>query len=113
MALVSGAWVAVGVASAVTGKMIINPRRADWSPREVEVLAASTVLQGLACSIYTLAGGLFLTGAVTPPWVGHAWGILLGAPLYLFLVAMFGFQAYVDYRHFKRLKRSAGQEPAR
>lgn len=110
MALLSGAWIAVGVASAVSGRMIFNPRRFDWSPREVEMLAAITVIQGLAFAIYTLAGGLFLTGAVTPPWVGHAWGILIGTPLYLFVMATIGFQTYLGNRHQARMKRSARQE---
>jgi hypothetical protein len=113
MALVSGAWVAIGVASAVTGKMIVNARRIDWSRREVEILAANTIVQGLACSIYTLAGGLFLMGAVTPFWVGHAWGIFIGTPLYVFLLATIGFQVYVEHRHFERMKRSARQKAAR
>jgi hypothetical protein len=109
MALVSGAWVAIGVASAMTGRMIVNPRRIEWSLREVEMLASMTILQGLAGSVYALAGGLFLTGTVTPFWVGHAWGIFIGLPLYLFLMGTFGIQAYVQYRHFKRREKSTAE----
>jgi hypothetical protein len=112
-AFFSGAWVAIGVASAVSGRMIVNPRRVGWTPREVEMLAANTVVQGLGLSIYSLAGGLFMFSSRTPFWVGHAWGILIGAPLIVFIMATIGFQSYVQYRHFERLKRSAGQEPAR
>ena len=112
-AFVSGAWVAIGVASAVSGRMIINQRRFDWSFREVEMLAANTIVQGLALFIYSLAGGLFLTGRGTPFWVGHGWGIFVGAPLVLFMMATIGFQTYVEHRHVERLKRSARQQAAR
>jgi hypothetical protein len=111
-AFVSGAWVAIGVTSAVSGRLIVNPRRVAWSRREVEMLAANTVVQGLALSIYSLAGGLFLSSTGKPFWVGHAWGMLVGAPLVLFMMATIGFQTYVEHRHFERLERSAGQETA-
>jgi hypothetical protein len=112
-AFLAGAWVAIGVASAVTGRMIVNPRRADWSFVEVEMLAANTVVQGLALAAYSLLGALFMSGVFNSIWFDRGWLIFIGAPFFLVLMATMLFQTYVEHRHSERLRRSAGQEPAR
>ncbi|HEV2477520.1 MAG TPA: hypothetical protein VGX22_13335 [Candidatus Dormibacteraeota bacterium] len=113
MTLLSGIWVGIGVASAVAGRLIVNPSRTRWSRDETELLAVDTIVQGLGFAIYALIGDFIFTTHVTPFWAGHPWGIFISAPFLVFFLATQGFQAYVAYRHQQRGKRSAGEEPSR
>ena len=113
MTLLSGIWVGIGVASAVAGRLIVNPSRTRWSRDETELLAINTIVQGLGFAIYALIGDYIFTSHVTPFWAGHSWGIFISAPIFVFFLATQGFQAYVAYRHQQRLKTSGGKEPAR
>ena len=107
-AFLSGAWTALGVISAVTGRVLINPSRVPWSRGEAELVGISIAIQGLAVGIYTLVGGLSLVGQLIHPfWVGRPWGVFVSAPLMLVFTGTMFFQAYVAYRHQKRV-RSAG-----
>lgn len=112
-AFLSGAWVAIGVASAVTGRMIVNPRRIEWSLGEAEMLAANMVVQGLALAIYSLLGAVLTSGVRNSLGFGHGWPIFIGGPFFLVLMATILFQVYVEHRHTERVRRSAGQQPAR
>ena len=109
MTLLSGIWLGIGVASAVAGRLIMNPSRTRWSREETELLAINTIVQGLGFAIYSLIGDFIFTSRVTPFWAGHPWGIFISAPFLVFFLATQGLQAYVAYRHQQRVKRSATQ----
>ena len=112
-ALFAGTWVGIAIASAATGRMIINPRRIEWSFREVEVLSVNMIAQGLALALYALFGAVTLASGTPPFWAGHWWSAFISFPLLVFLMVSLGLQAYVEYRHVERVKSSAGQGASR
>ena len=52
--IVSGASVAIGVASAVSGRMVFNPTRIDWSVGEARALGIVFAGQGCLAGVLSL-----------------------------------------------------------
>ncbi|TME03492.1 MAG: hypothetical protein E6I53_07255 [Chloroflexi bacterium] len=71
--IVGGAGVTLGVVQVVTGRMIINPRRWNWSVGEVRILGLVTAAEASILAIYSLVGGLVLSTGPSPNWVAPAW----------------------------------------
>jgi hypothetical protein len=100
-----GSLVTLGVIEAVTGRVVINLQRFDWSRNEATWLGLSRVIQGLAIALYSLVGGLALGAHVLPVfWAGHAWGVFVLLPFWLVVMAALLFQAGLEWQHEGRKK---------
>jgi len=71
----SGSVTTIGVASAVTARMVFNPLRIDWSAGEARALGALLAGQGVATGLVALV--FLLQWAAYRPVPGYAFLILL------------------------------------
>jgi hypothetical protein len=107
VAMFAGALIAVGVVEMVTGRVVINLRRIDWSEREAIWLGLTRMVQGLSFGLWALLSILTVVGRIIPvPGAGTPWMIFVSAPFYVTFMAMVVVQALLESRH-KR------QRPAR
>jgi hypothetical protein len=106
----SGAWAALAIAQAITGRRLFplfsTPK--DWTARELKLSGWSWAVCGLVGMATVLFGGLIFGARVIPVfWVGSPWGIFAN-PWPEVIVATLLFQFVIDQRHkgrwpFRRL----------
>jgi len=73
--ILGGVLIAGGMVSAVTGRMLINPRRWNWSAGEARTWGMANVATGVLLAIDSLAAGLVLMNGPGPNWVEPGWWI--------------------------------------
>ncbi len=75
LGMLSGSLTTIGVASAVTARMVFNPLLIDWSAGEARALGALLAGQGVATGLVALV--LLLQWSAYRPVPGYAFLILL------------------------------------
>ncbi len=103
LAFFAGCWTTLGVMSVVTERLYFNPRRIQWSSREVRMLGLTMAVQGLILGLWTVVLTLTLSFRTLPWfWLGPSWGI---PQLWLPFIALsltLAFTAWIQLRHFHR-----------
>jgi hypothetical protein len=101
IAVTSGAWAALGVAQAASGRLfrMLNPRRIDWTAREARLLGWTWAIQGVTWAVWDLFGGLSFAHAIPMFWVGSSWGAFISAPVSAITLGTLLFMALVEQRH--------------
>lgn len=98
---ISGAWTALAVAQAMTGRRLFplfaTPK--DWTARELKLSGWSWAVCGLVGMATVLFGGLIFGAHVIPVfWAGSPWGIFAN-PWPEVILATLLFQLVIDLRH--------------
>jgi hypothetical protein len=100
--LIGGALITMGLIEVVSGRVVMNWRRMDWTSREAAEIGVTRLIQGVAVALYPLIGGLTLGAHVIPEfWVGHWWGIFVSAPFSVVILGTLVFQAALEMRHHR------------
>jgi hypothetical protein len=104
----SGGLLCIGIIEVAKRQAVINLSRSTWSVGENRASGVCTTIQGAACAIYALFGGLMLGAHAIPLfWVGHWWGLFVSAPFAVIILSTLFVQAYLQIRHENR-RRPAG-----
>jgi hypothetical protein len=68
LGMLCGALTAIGVVGAVSGRVLFNPRRIDWSVGEARILGLIWAIQGMALSLILLFGMVQLAANSGTAW---------------------------------------------
>lgn len=75
----------VGIIQAVTGRVVWNPRRLNWSVGEAKVMGLGMTAPALFVVVYGLVGGLVLSTGGSPNWRGPDWWNYVQLASFVFL----------------------------
>ena len=105
-----GAWTALGIVQAVSGRFILllprfTGRASSWTQGAIKLSGWSWAICGLAGLCMALVGGLEFGARVIPIyWAGSPWGLITGNPWPLVMILTVLFQLLIDRHQKKRLK---------
>lgn len=106
-----GAWTALGILQAVTGRNTFSRffgRGSSWTPGEIKVSGWSWAICGLAGIAMALVGGLELAARFIPLyWVSSPWGIVTANPWPLIFFGTLLFQLLIERHHRSRSRARA------
>jgi len=71
--IIGGVGMTLGTIERLTGRIVINSRRLNWSGGEVRVHGAAIAAAGLILAAYTLAGAFVLSTGPSPHWLAPTW----------------------------------------
>jgi len=93
--MVAGSVIAIGISSVLTGRMIFNPTRIDWSAGEARALGTIVAFEGLLVGVI----GVF----AVLEWAAYS-PVVKAFPLLGFVIGLGGFIAvsFVGRRHNSR-----------
>ena len=103
VAFTSGAFAALGIAQAASGRLfrVFNRRGVDWRIGEARLIGLSWAVVGVTWAAYALYVGLSFILDIPQFWVGHWWGTFI-SPVPLVLIGALVLQALIEQRHNHR-----------
>lgn len=102
-----GAWAAIAVGQAVSGRLMFGRfgGRVSWTPGEIKLAGFGWTVFALAGVGMSLVGGLEFGAHVIPLyWVGSPWGLVTANPLPLVLFGNLLLQLLIELHHKQRLR---------